>query len=337
MFKFNVKERLSRDFKPQFFNTSEIETLLKNNEEKVIINVRTKESKAAYDTFDADYSAYLNKLPASNMKKYVSELFNRRLVFIGVNQNKDLTTFSRILITKTDKVAGIVLNGYSLDISPEKGTTPQIDNCIFATYVGLIRAALIINRQEVKRDFEFHKIITSYLYILLLKTLSRQISVSASNQKSLLHIITVYLFYRQFMQEKHSRAIHYLEKYYVGDLIDKMDYEAYKSDVERLEPYISFKDLPRIFQDYGLASNNHQQIMMHIIKTFDRIGYYALIGSLDNLVSSFIISGYPTDIVPGSFSANKDLHEKLEKGIEKYINKLSFDRQFIDQEIYGGK
>ena len=327
MFKFDVLKKLDKDFIPRYFNSSEIEKLMKENEQKVIILLRSSKEKEAYNNFDNDFSIYLDKLPQSNMKKYVGILFNKNLVYFGTTKIKDLTTVSRVLLTKNEKLAGIVLNSYVLDISVAKGSTSNIDECICGTYLGLIRAAILSNKQEIKKDFELHKLITSFLYLLFLKILGRTISVSSS-QKDLLHLICIYLFYRQFMDERHTRIIYLIEKYFVGDLISKESYDKYKESVDKLVPFTSFKDIPRILNDLNMSNNQQQQIMMSIIKYIDKNGFYAIIGSLDNLVAAIILSKYPTELISRGFAANYDIQDKIEKKISTYLDKLSYESQF---------
>lgn len=324
----NFEKKLIKDYKPKFFNQSEIEKFLKTNEENILIVIRDKKNKRVYETFDSDFSAYLEKLPSSIMKKQVGQIFNRKLVYIGTSKNKEYTIISRVLLSRNEKLAGVVLNSYALDISLSTGSTPQIDEAICATYYGLIRAAIIDSKQEIKKDIEFHKVVTSFIFLLYLKMFGRQLSVSSASQKYLLHLLCVYLYFRQFFEEKHNRVIYLIEKYFVGDLISKDEYEKFSNQVEKFSPYTSFKDIPRALNDLNLTSINQQQLMMLIIKYVDKVGFYSLIGSLDNLIASSIISKYPTELISRSFSANGDVQDKIEKIVDKYINKLSYESVF---------
>lgn len=327
MFKIDLPKLLKSEFEPKYFNNSEIEKLMKENEDKVLLTLRTPENDKSYSSFDNDFSTYLDKLPNSPLKTAVSFLFNKKMVFIGAHKTKDVTTISRVLLTKNEKLAGVVLNSYALDISLSTGSCPQIDECINGAYLGIIRGAIISNKQEVKKDVELHKLITSFLFLLILKIIGRQISV-LSLQKQLLHLICIYLFYKQYLEEKHLKIIHLIEKNYVGDLITKEDYESFKSYLDKMQPFTSFKDIPRIVNDFNLSQTSPQQLTMQIIKIVSKNGFYALIGSLDNLIASAIISKYPTELISRGFNANSEIQDKLETKVEKYINKLKYDDEF---------
>lgn len=327
MFKIDINKKLSKEYNPKFFNSNAIETLLKENENKVILVLRSGDNLKAYEIFDKDFSAYLEKLPQTPMKRTVGSLFNKQMVFYGTAKSTDITTLSRVLITKNEKLAGIVLNAYSLDISVSKGETPQIDEAIYATYSGLIRAGIIINKQEVRKDYELHKLISSYIFLLFLKILGRYLSITPQ-QKLFLHVICVYLFYKQFMEEKHVSIIKIIQKQYVGDIIDKTIYETFEDNLEKLMPFTSFKDFPRVVQDLNLATVNAQQVLMLMIKSIDKQGFYSLIGSLDSLVSIILLSKYPTELISRGIMVNNEIQEKIEQKVEKLINKISYDNEF---------
>ena len=329
----NIEKFLAREFKPKFFNQSDINNLMTNVEDQLVLVVRSKNNQKSYNNFDEDFSAYLTKLPASIMKKQVQQIFNRQLVYFGPSKNRDYVINSRGLISKNEKLVGIVLNSYALDININTGSTPQIDEAIHSTYYGLIRSAAVINKQEIKKDIELHKLVTSFLFLLMLRIFGKNLNVMSSSQKVLLQLLCVYIYYRQFFDERHAHIIHLIEKKYVGDVISKDDYENYKVTVDKFAPYTSFKDLPRAINDFNLSNVNSQQLMMFIIKHIDKSGFYAVIGSFDYLVASIILSKYPTEIISKGFATNTEIQNRIEKIFDKYINKLSYESIFTEKEI----
>ena len=60
----------------------------------------------------------MTKISYPYIKKYVSEVYNRDLVFIGSILEKNDLIFSRLLIDSSDKLNGIVLNSMFLEIMP---------------------------------------------------------------------------------------------------------------------------------------------------------------------------------------------------------------------------
>lgn len=263
-------KKLDSDYAPKFFNSSIIDEFLKNNEKKVVIVLRIPENEKAYVNFDKDFSIYLGKLPNSPLKKAIGFLYNKKLIFYGTAKNTDGKTYSRVLISKNEKLAGVVLNAYALDISLRDGTTPSIDECIYASYFGLIRAAVIIHKQEVKRDKELLRYLTNVLSILILKILGKHITIDR-REKSLIQLICIYLFYRQFLEEKHTSVVKTIHKKY-GDLFTADELKTYSSYLEKLKTFSNFKDIPQIIQLFGLADINPSQLMMILIRALGANG-----------------------------------------------------------------
>lgn len=324
---FNEKQiikKLDNEFKPRIFEPNPIDEVLKSSESKVIIVMRQEKNASAYSAFDNDFSLYLDKIPTSPVKKYISSLFNKKLIFFGTAKNNDITSISRILITKDDKLAGIVLNSYALDISISKGETPQIDECVYASYSALVRAAVIINKTEIRKDKDFHKAVSTFLFLLFLKMLGRYMTVGPQ-QKALLHLVCVYLFYRHYLSEKHNSVISIIEKEYVGDIVSKEVYQQVKDQIEKLVSFDSMKDISRIIYDLHIAQLNPQQIIMTLIKTVGQTGFYALIGPLDGLIAAAVLCKYPTELISKNILTSNDVHEEIENQVSKYIEKIKYD------------
>lgn len=237
----NIEKFLAREFKPKFFNQSDINNLMTSIEDQLVLVVRSKNNQKSYNTFDEDFSAYLSKLPASTMKKQVQQIFNRQLVYFGPSKNRDFVINSRALVSKSEKLVGIVLNSHALDININTGSTPQIDEAIYATYYGVVRAAAVINKQEIKKDYELHKLVTSFIFLLMLRIFGKNLNVMSSSHKSLLHLLCVYIYFKQFFDERHAHIINLIEKKFVGDIIDKTDYENYKVSVDKFAHILLLK------------------------------------------------------------------------------------------------
>jgi len=322
----DLLKKLNGEYTPRFFNGSEIEEFLKNNENKVIIVLRLKENQEAYANFDSDFTAFLNKLPNSPLKMAVGSLINKNLVFFGTAKNVDGTTYSRALISKNEKLAGIVLNSYALDISIKDGKTPSIDECIYSTYYGLIRAATIIHKEEVKKDRELQKMISEFLFGLVMRVMGRSMTVDA-HQKQFLQLIVTYLFFKHFCEEKHAKIIKIITKHY-SDIFSKEDMDRYSQYIEKLDSFDSIKDLPKIVQMFNMSELNSSQLTMNLIRSVGSQGFHTLLSSLDQLIASIVLAKYPTEIVSKGFSSSRELQSKIENKIEKYIKKISYENEF---------
>lgn len=329
----NLDRVLKSLYAPKYFNDSDIKTLMINKDNylaTVLLSRGSEKNKKIYETFDHDFSLYLNKIPQSLMKKNVGFIFNKKLIFIGAAKNSELVDVSRCFVSKDLKFAGTLLNSYALDIEIGTGNTPQIDECILASYMATLRAATIINKQTILKDTEFHKLVTSFLLLLFMKIFKKQINITSSVQRSLIHFIVIYLYMKQFLEMKHLKILHMIEKEFVDDLISKDDYEKIKDYGERLQPFTSFKDIFKIFNEFSIISDSSQKLMFQFIKIVDKNAFYAVIGSLDALVAALICSKYPTDLISKNFSVGLEFQNKLEEKMSKYIEKMQFDTSLVN-------
>ncbi len=53
-----------------------------------------------------------------------------------------------------------------------------------------------------------------------------------------------------------------------------------------------------------------------------------MLGTLDQLIASIILAKYPTEIVSKGFTTNRELQNKIENKVDKYIKKISFENEF---------
>ena len=322
MKKFNIAKR----FPPKFFNGNPVEDILKRSEEAILMLFRLERSNDIYDRFDNDFSLFLSKLPNSKAKDITSDLFNKDLVFIGQStQKKQGNIMSRVLLTQDDRFAGIVLNSSNLEIDTATGNCPAIDDCIYATYAGMIRATTIINEKEIKKDKELHKLLSTYIFLLYLKLIGKS-SIISQKQKQILHVICVYTFYQHFLREKHGYIISILRREYVEkDIISEGLFNEIEPDLEKLKSYNNMKDLPKMITEFKIVSVNPAQFLMQMLKNLKPLGFYSLVGSLDHLISAIVLSLYPNSLIPKFMMTNEKIHNEIENVMYDYTKKVKFD------------
>ena len=309
---------------PKIFNDEgSINDFLRTQEAHVcyVIN-RCESNNANYVNFDKDYAELLEKLPNSIMKRHVSALFNQKLIFYGSTKNNSGSVFSRVFITKNDKIAGVLHNSFALDIDELTGHIKSNDT-LYATYHGLIRAVTVIFKQEILKDTNLHQYVTMFLYTLFLKLLGRSLSVE-SDQKKLLHLLVIYLYHKQFLEQKHSAIIKKINKNYT-EFFSKEEFDRFQIFLDRLISFDGFKDFSKIVSLMNLSTYSSSQIMMYLLNLVGPNGFHAIIGSLDYLIAMIIISRYPTDFFSHSLFFGTQIKEHIETIMEKYLNRIQFD------------
>ncbi len=328
-----MKKNFNKKSPHRSFNDNPVESILRKSEEAILTLLNDdEEAKEVYDVFNNDFKLYLSKLPSNPVKEYTSLIFNKDIIFIGLPlRSGDVGAFARVIIDgNSDKLGGVILNALYLKIDATTGETTDIDDCVYAAYYGFIRSSILIFPKEVIRHKKLHKLMTTVIFLMFLKLLGKSMIVSAK-RKRFLHILCVYMYYKHFIPKStHIGILNIIDKQYVGDIIPKEDYDEIRDRMDILKSYSTMKDMPRLINEFKIASINISQFLMQMLKNLQRQGFYSLMGSLDGLIASIIIAQYPNSLMTKFFLTNQQLHNNIEKIINtEFMNKIKFDSSYV--------
>lgn len=304
------------------FEKSDVdEVLLSQITNLIYYSKKTPEDKLIYQKFDQDFGLYLNKLPNSPAKKYVSEVFNRGLVYLGITQMaKSEGFFSKVMIDD-GVLNGIVVDMKDLDISRTSGETKNIDDCIYAVYYSYIKMAVIANKSAIKSDKKLQELLAQYLYLITISVLDAKANLGTPKQKFFTKIVSYYAFYRYFIKETYTSTIRILDKIFSTD---KELYDEFKYKFKDIERYDSIKDIPKMLIDTKISIMDPNVFVINIIKRFKQFGFYSILGSLDYFISFVITCKYPFELFPPNSSLNVELQNKIEDMMIPYMKKVKF-------------
>ena len=307
-----------------FYGEAHANKALQADEEHMLRIIKDDKSKALYDTFNNDFNIYLQKLPAGPVKSNVSKAFNRSLIYLAVAKIKLDNAFSKIVLVDNDtKLSQILLSTQQLNIDPLTGKTKTIDECVYATYFSLIRAAIITNKKDVRQDVDLHKLLSTYLYLLFLKAIGSD-KIYSEKQKVFIRILSVYLFYKYYLKEKHDLIISIMRREY-SQFINKDFLEEFLPTLEELKFYDSIKDLPKMLIDAKILNVHPNTITIQLLKLLNPMGFYCLIGSLDYIISLVVLSKYPVEFFSKGALVNEKIQSAVEEIVVKYLDKLTYE------------
>lgn len=319
--------KIDKLFPPRRFNDSSVSGMLATREKNIYVIERSEKHADTYKTFDEIFSVYLNKLPGNNIKKYVTNLFNKKLVFIGTStSSKNDTIFSRIFLPTT-KLNGIVLDSNILDIDVSTGETNNIDDCIYATYYGLVRASILTNKDAVSKNKDLHKLLINYIYRIFLRVVG-QSAIYNEKQKSFMNMACAYSFYRHFLKQRHPLALSSAKRDF-NNIFDKEVISEFLDSMKNISRYDSTKDIPKILIDLNIYHEAPGKIMIKLLEILGNPGMYSLIGGLDQLIAMAILSKYPTNLLSKAALTNQKVHETIEKIVTKYIDGLEYQTTML--------
>lgn len=258
------------------------------DEINIVWQDKNADHKAVYDRFNEDFKLFLSKLPSNNVKKFVEFVYNKQLIFLGVSKRKTPAIFSRLLTTNSDKVAGIVLDSFDMEINLSTGESSAIDDCIYAVYYSLIRAGVILNADAIAKNKELHRNLVIYLNQCFLRLLGKGL-VYNDKQKEYIKGVCIYIFHRHFLQQRHLAAMSALKRNYTN-ILNKEYLAELASSLEEAKKYSTVQDIPKILVDLKIINGNPNNVIMNILKLFGTAGFYHLIGTLDLLVGFIVLS-----------------------------------------------
>lgn len=309
-------------FPPKSFDDEPSPSL--TGEKTIILFYRDfDKNKNQYENFNNSFKTFLTKLPDNNVKHFVDTIFQKDLVFIGTSPVRNDGIFSRVLLTNTGKLAGIVLDSSDLNIDLESGETDQIDDCVYASYFGLIRAAVILNKNDVRQNKRLHKLLSTYLFLIMLKVLGKN-NLYSEKQKTFVHITCVYAYYKFMLNENVNMIFSILKNDY-ANVFDTNYLSEFIPMLRKLKNYESVKDIPKMLVDLNLIRENPNIVIIELLKTLKSSGFYAFIGSLDYFIAMVVLSKYPSNLFSKDSLTNDKIHSAVEEEIINYVKKIKFD------------
>lgn len=326
----NVSKLQSSKFPAQHYSPTPVSDALKTEEINIYWLDKNESNKIPYARFNDDFKLFLSKMPSNEVKKYVEFVFNKGLVFIGFSPQKTPAVFSRLLLSKSDKVAGVVLDSGDLDIALKSGETPSIDDCIYAVYYSLVRAGVLAFKGEIARDKELHRNLVIYLNQMFLRSLGKG-TIYNEKQKHAIMITCIYIYHRHYLQQKHLSAISFLKRNY-SNIVDKNSLEEIVPKLEQTSKYSTIQDIAKILVDLKIITTHPNMITMNLLKNLSTAGFYSLIGSLDLFIGFVVLSRYPTGIYPRTAMISDKLHKTVEQIVDKHLAKVQYDTSAIPRE-----
>lgn len=310
--------------------TAKLKSFAKSDIDNILLSSRTSiiyfekndpKFKALYERFNQDFSLYLNKLPNTPAKKYVTEVFNRDLVYLGINQLARSEGFFVKVMDFGDSLSAIVLDIKDLEIDIKTGETKNIDDCIYAAYYGFLKATVIANKNGIRGDKKLLEMLAQYLYLIVISTLDSKSSFNTQKQKFFVKIICYYAFYRYFIKESFSLTVKRLEAIFSDN---SEEFQEFKPKFKDIEKYESVKDIPKMLIDTRISIVDPNTFIISLIKKFKQHGFYCILGPLDLFVSFVITCKYPFALFTENSSLNSDLQNKIEEAMIPYMKKVKF-------------
>ncbi len=292
-------------------------------ERKLLIIQRLKENNeltSVYKNFFDQFKLFLYKLPKNNVKTIVEKAFNNQNIYLGVtfSQSDDVKKIFARVVLDNNKLVAVVLNSKALEIDITTGDSDNIDNSIYATYYGILRAAILLNKEKIKKDNKLNKLLSTYFSSVVLQAIEKN-TISSKKIKNLIYLSCVYLYYSHFFGMKFYGILNVIKKNY------KEQYdEDFEKLIEKNKVYTKLNDISNLLVDMHLYLNNPNRLSLNMIFNISLNNYNLMTSSFDYFAPMVALQYYPTNL----FKVNKRMPSIILKEVDSilydYAKKIDF-------------
>lgn len=314
------------DFPPKHFNEAgEIGQALLSKEQSIVLYKKTEKNKNLYDNFFPNFEEALSKFPQSHIKKIITDIYNKNIIRLGfsLNDTDDPLVCARVSIDQpNDTLLAIILNYKYLGIDIETGKVNNINECIYASYYGLIRAIVLLNSSKIYKDYNLHKLLISYLNLLILKVLGKRL-LDSGKQRKLILMAVAYIYFRHFLKQQHLMAISSIKNHFSDTLTKEFIIECMPA-FDIIKKYNSIREIGKILIDLKIIREDPSKIILDIFNMFKSAGFHGIATSLDIFIAMACLSKYPTELFVKQCYTLDKVHNGIEKSIMNYFRQVKF-------------
>ena len=318
----SLKEKINKLFPTKTFlmpsdSTINNENDLIKGENAIFVVPKIKDELERYSDFYKQLYDYLPKVTNDKIKTIVKDLLDRDLIFIG-SASYDPNSPTRLLINANNKLAGIILNIYpcGINIKDFKSKNPLL--CIYMIYYGFLRSIIIINKEQISKEYQLHELAAGYIYVLFIKYFGKN-SFLTEKQKSYLKCACLYIYYAHYFKLKHNNILATINLHHY-DIVNSEFLESFMIDMKPLNRFTNIKELPSLLIDLKITNETPNSITIGILKTLKTNGYFSFTGYLDMFLSFIVVSKYPVDQI---FNVEGILNNKINNAIEDILLEYS--------------
>lgn len=293
--------------------------LLRGFGNKIYVFYRTADHQRCYERFDADLELALAVQPAGPLRQLVGRAWRRKLVFIHLPIRREDSVSVRVFFSADNKVRALSLNALNLDIDPETGECHEGFNCLMAVYLGLIRAAFVINREALMAEQRLQVLLADHLCAMINAALPTPLVNGA--QASRLAAVCGHYYARRFLGLAQTPA--WLRE-------GRGTCPAADTDLAGLDddapPGPPLDHLSWAFRRAGLA-NQDDWLKNRLLTSLEREAIFSLSGVVDHFMGMCVLSSYSDDSFFGRLSLPQAIGREVEGILRPYLERIDFAPQ----------
>jgi hypothetical protein len=288
---------------------------------KIFVFYRTDDHQACYQRFDKDFGRRLKAMEEGLLKSQVAKVWGKQAIYIHLPITRGDEVSVRVFLSEDDQLVALSLNAVNLDIDPEQGKAQFIEDCLHAVYLGLIRAAFVINKKRLMDDQKLHQALSRYLAALMDSVFSQEIVLDQAS-KERLAVVCNYYYASLFLGLEPEEAAAWRpggkDCPDAGGLAGVI-----KSLIAERDNSSPLRWLSRLAFKAGLSPNG-DWLWRRLATSLSREICYSLGGALDHFMGLCVLSSYPTTLFENPLPSHKDLSRQVETILMPFMNALEY-------------
>lgn len=295
--------------------------LLRGFGNKIYVFYRTADHQRCYERFDADLDLALRALPPGPLQTMVRRAWQQKLIFMHLPIRRDDSVSARVFFSADNKVRALSLNALNLDIDPETGEFREGFNCILAVYLGLIRAAFVINREALLGNLRLHELLVGQLCAMINGALPEPLNDIALADR--LTPVCRYYYARCFLGLDNAAA-------WIWPRRDASTSSSSGGGVSREQAPESTPPGGASLDDLSLAvyqngiGDRQDWLKSQLLTRLEREALFSLSGVMDHFMGMCVIASYSDNSFFGRVSLPPAGGREIERILLPFLERIGF-------------
>jgi len=282
-------------------------------QEKAFIVITDFKSPLYTNMYD-QLNIYVDKISDSYKKKYLKSLLDNKIIYFGRDLSSSKNGVVGTAVLKNNELGMIVLDILDTGIDFKSGECDDIDLCTDYIYYMFIRASVVLNSIDIKKNDTLTDSMSEYIYDLFSKYIFGQIIPESYRQ--ILKVISRYYVKHFLMGELPPLALDYA---FIG-------FENLRNTIEPKinTDFSAPQEIFNIMYDLHLIQDNPKKVALQLLIKLSIVAFNSVFTYIDYLIAGCIVSLYNKTTL-SKLLINESFQTNIEKQMVNYFAKVKIN------------
>lgn len=300
---------------------SRAKKVLREFENKIYVFYRTEDNRPRYQRFDQDLENRLDAFHDGDFKSLVTNVCQERAIYFHLPISRGDEVSVRVFFSEKNQVVALSLNAVNLGIDPENGTARNIEDCLYGVYLGLIRAAFVINKNRLMENRVLHSALSQYLINMIEFLVSGEMALDQEKEYAL-EATCNYYYASCFLGLQTRDAAMWRPR--GGDCLERAEREKYRRSLlaapKSHEPLRWMSHLVFVLD----LAPNPEWLWRRFATNLSKEVCFSIGGALDHFMGLCILSSYSVSLFQSSLPAGGSLSSRVESILMPHMRAIEY-------------